>query len=98
VLVTVRYQVRARYDEAFVRAMQNYGRIRRRDGASWWNVFRDLEHADMFLETFLVTSWAEHVRQHERFTRGDHEVEAQVRLHLEAEPVVEHFIQPELHS
>ena len=98
VLVTVRYQVRARHDEAFVRAMQNYGRIRRRDGASWWNVFRDLEHADMFLETFLVTSWAEHVRQHERFTRDDHEVEAQVRLHLEAEPVVEHFIQPELHS
>ena len=75
----------------------NYGRIRRRDGASWW-VFRDLEHADVFLETFLVTSWAEHVRQHERFTRGDRDVEAEIRLHVDEEPVVEHFIEAELDS
>jgi predicted MFS family arabinose efflux permease len=95
VLVTVRYQVRPKHDEAFVRAMDNYGRVRRRDGASWWNVFRDLEHPGVFLETFLVASWAEHVRQHERFTRGDSEIEAQVRRHIEAEPLVEHFIQPE---
>jgi hypothetical protein len=68
-------------------------RIRRRGGASWWGVFRDLEHADVFLETFLVTSWAEHFRQHERFTRGDSDVEAaQVRRHVEGEPLVEHFV------
>jgi MFS family permease len=95
VLVTVRYQVRPTHDEAFLLAMENYGRVRRRDGASWWNVFRDLEHPSVFLETFMVASWAEHVRQHERFTRGDSEVEAQVRRHIEAEPLVEHFIQPE---
>jgi hypothetical protein len=94
-LVTVRYRVRPRHDEAFVRAMEKYGRIRRRDGASWWGVFRDLEHAGVFLETFLVGSWVEHLRQHERFTRGDRDVEAQVRLHVEEEPIVEHFIQPE---
>jgi len=94
VLVTVRYRVRPRHEEPFVRAMERYGRIRRRDGASWWDVFRDVEHADAFLETFLVGSWAEHVRQHERFTRGDREVEAQVRLHVEQEPVVEHFVHP----
>jgi Transmembrane secretion effector len=51
-----------------------------------WGVFRDLEHADVFLETFLVTSWAEYLRQHERFTRGDSDVEAQVRRHVEGEP------------
>jgi MFS family permease len=96
VLVTVRYRVRPRHTEAFVRAMENYGRIRRRDGASWWGVFRDLEHAGVFLETFLVGSWAEHVRQHERFTRGDRQVEADVRLHLDEDPLTEHFIQPEL--
>jgi len=44
------------------------------------------------METFLVTSWAEHVRQHERFTRGDRDVEAQLREHLEEEPVAQHFI------
>jgi hypothetical protein len=96
VLVTVRYRVRPRHDGAFVRAMENYGRIRRRDGATWWGVFRDLEHAGVFLETFLVGSWAEHVRQHERFTRGDRDVEADIRQHLEGDPLTEHFIQPEL--
>jgi hypothetical protein len=91
-LVTVRYHVRKQHEHAFVRAMEEYGRIRRRDGASWWGVFRDLEHADVFLETFLVTSWAEHLRQHDRFTRGDAEVEAHVRRHIEGDPVVEHFV------
>lgn len=92
VLVTVRYHVRQRHEHAFVRAIEAYGRIRRRDGASWWGVFRDLEHADVFLETFLVTSWAEHLRQHERFTRGDADVEERVRRHVEGEPFVEHFV------
>jgi MFS family permease len=95
VLVTVRYRVRPQHDQAFMRVMEHYGRIRRRDGASWWGVFRDLEQADGFLETFLVGSWAEHVRQHERFTQGDREVEARIRLHIEEEPVILHFIQPE---
>jgi predicted MFS family arabinose efflux permease len=98
VLVTVRYRVRPQHDDAFVRAMESYGRIRRRDGASWWGVFRDLEHADVFLETFLVGSWAEHVRQHERFTRGDRDLEDRIRLHVEEEPLVTHFIQPQLVS
>ena len=57
--MTVRYRVPQRQEHAFLRAMEAYGRIRRRDGASRWGVFRDLEHADVFLETFLVTSWAE---------------------------------------
>ena len=92
VLVTVRYHVRQRHEHAFLRAMEAYGRIRRRDGASSWGVFRDLEHPDVFLETFLVTSWAEHVRQHDRFTRDDGDVEAHVGRHVEGEPFVQHFI------
>src|SRR5262249_2665061 len=92
VLVTVRYQVPPRHAHAFVQAMQTYGRTSRRGGAARWGVFRELEHADVFLETFLVRSWAEHLRQHERFTRGDSDVEAEVRLYIEGEPSVEHFV------
>ena len=72
-------------EHAFVRAMEVYGRIRRRDGVSWWGVFRDLDHADVFRETFLVASQAEHLRQHERFTRGDGDVEAHVLRHVESD-------------
>jgi hypothetical protein len=35
--------------------MHMYGRVRRRDGASRWGVFHDLEQADLYLETLLAT-------------------------------------------
>ena len=57
-LVTVEYHVNAEHAEAFLQAMQQYGRVRRRDGASRWGIFRDPEHADRYLETFIVDSWA----------------------------------------
>jgi hypothetical protein len=70
VLVTVEYHVDAENANAFLRAMQKYGHVRRRGGASHWGVFHDLEHADLYLETFRVISRAEHLRQHERLTGG----------------------------
>jgi hypothetical protein len=73
VLVTVEYRVEAQNAKPFLEAMHRYGRVRRRDGASRWGIFRDVDQADVYLETFLVTSWAEHLRQHERLTRGDSE-------------------------
>jgi len=95
VLVTVEYRVESQNAKAFLQAMQRYGGVRRRDGASRWGVFRDLEHADVYLETFLVTSWAEHLRQHERLTRGDSELEQRVRSHTRGEPIVRHLIRAE---
>jgi MFS family permease len=97
VLVTVRYRVRPEHAHEFLRALRKIGHIRRRDGASWWGVFRDLEHADdAYLETFLVTSWAEHVRQHERFTRGDEAAEARIRELVEEEPAIRHLIHADI--
>jgi hypothetical protein len=75
--------------------MHRYGRVRRRDGASRWGIFRDVEQADVYLETFLVTSWAEHLRQHERLTRGDSELEQRIRSHTRGEPIVRHLIHAE---
>ncbi len=98
VLVTVRYRVGHQHADAFLEAMQQYGRIRRRDGARWWGIFRDVEGPDIYVEAFLVTSWAEHVRQHGRFTRGDGEFEARVREHVAEEPVVTHLIHAEVDS
>jgi len=98
VLVTVEYRVEPRNATRFVAAMQEYGRVRRRDGASRWSVFRDLEHADVYLETFLVPSWAEHLRQHERFTRGDSELEQRIGSYTLGEPVVRHLIRAEAGS
>jgi MFS family permease len=92
VLVTVEYAVIPRWTAEFVDAMHDYGRIRRRDGAYRWGIFRDTEVADRYLEIFLVNSWAEHLRQHERQTQADRELEEQIRSYLSGEPVVRHLI------
>src|SRR6267143_1501622 len=61
-------------------------------GAARWGVYYDTEHPTLYLETFTVESWAEHLRQHDRLTQADREVEE--RLHrFEAKPAkVRHFI------
>jgi hypothetical protein len=44
------------------------------------------------LESFVVTSWAEHLRQHDRITQADSELEQRVRSHAVEEPIVRHLI------
>ena len=92
VLVTVEYRVDAGHAAEFVRAMHRYQRVRRRDGASRWGIYRDTEVPDRYVEAFIVSSWAEHLRQHERQTRADAELESRVRSHVREEPKVHHLI------
>jgi Transmembrane secretion effector len=50
------------------------------------------QYQDTYLETFKVDSWAEHARQHDRFTVADREIENQV-LGYAIQPVeIKHFI------
>lgn len=92
VLVTVEYDVDPQQEAGFLQAMHKYERIRRRDGAYRWGVFRDIENANRYLETFLVVSWAEHLRQHQRSTREDRAVEEAVHKCVHGEPVVRHLL------
>jgi len=92
VLVTVEYTIIPERDADFIAAIHQYGRIRRRDGAYRWGIFRDTEVTDRYLEIFLVNSWAEHLRQHERQTQADREVEQRLSRYVAAEPKVRHLI------
>ena len=92
VLVTIDYAVVPKRTEEFLEAMHEYGRIRRRDGAYRWGIFRDTEVADHYLEIFLVNSWAEHLRQHERQTQADRELEQRLFSYVAAAPTVRHLI------
>jgi MFS family permease len=91
-MVTVEYAVLPKRTAEFVDAMHEYGRIRRRDGAYRWAIFRDTEVADRYLEIFLVNSWAEHLRQHERQTQADRELEQRIKGCLSGEPRVRHLL------
>jgi quinol monooxygenase YgiN len=85
--VTVEYRVDPLHAEEFVRMMADMERIRRRDGALQWGLFVDATDPMRHLEEFLVESWLEHLRQHERVTASDHEVQERVRsLHAGPDP------------
>jgi MFS family permease len=92
VLVTVKYCVISNRTAEFQEAINRYGRIRRRDGAYRWGIYRDTEAADTYLEIFLVNSWAEHMRQHARQTKADHEMEQLLSTYVSSEPEVHHLI------
>ena len=63
-----------------------------------WGIFRDVEHPDVYLETFLVSSWAEHLRQHERLTRGDRDLEERLHSYARGESNARHLIYVESES
>lgn len=93
-LVTVEYDVEPEQQARFLLAIHKFERIRRRDGAYRWGIFKDLENPNRFVETFLVDSWAEHMRQHERLTRADREAEERVSALIRGNPTVHHLVQP----
>jgi predicted MFS family arabinose efflux permease len=68
VLVTVTYEVPGDDVHDFAEAMRLVERHRRRTGAYRWGLFRDLASPHQFIETFVVESWGEHLRQHRRTT------------------------------
>jgi MFS family permease len=92
VLVTVEYTIDPKNAPEFLDAIYKYQRIRRRDGATRWGVFYDSEMPHRYLETFIVDSWAEHQRQHDRFTLADREFEELVH-HYSLKPTkVRHYL------
>jgi predicted MFS family arabinose efflux permease len=94
VLITVEYRVPAERASVFVEAMDEMRIFRRREGAVRWDLFRDLGDPDRYLETFLVLSWAEHMRQHARVTVEDQAIEARAFAFLQegVAPVAAHLI------
>lgn len=94
VLVMIEYQIKPADAQAFTQAAQALGEIKRRDGAFYWNLFRDTAEPGRFVETFIVDSWGEHARQHGRITKADRDVEARVQaFHMGASsPRISHLI------
>jgi len=94
VLVTVEYRIDPQRTAEFALAMLELGRVRRRDGAVDWGLFEDVAAQGRYLETFVVESWAEHLRQHERATVADRQIWERVRsFHLpDGTPTVSHLV------
>jgi MFS family permease len=92
ILVTVEYTIDPTTAPQFLAMVYKYQRIRRRDGATRWGVFYDSEIPNRYLESFLVDSWAEHQRQHDRFTMADRQFEDQLKQFLLEPAKAKHYI------
>jgi MFS family permease len=94
VLVTVEYRIEVAKASDFAAAMHQVRLERLRDGAYRWGLYNDSAVPSRFVETFVVESWAEHLRQHERVTVADQKTEDIVRaFHIGPEPpIITHFV------
>jgi hypothetical protein len=94
VLVTVEYRIDANRAQEFCHVMREMRRLRRRDGAFRWGLYSDTSDPGRFVETFVVESWGEHLRQHTRITEADRKIEERVfSFHLdEGPPQATHLI------
>ena len=95
VIVTVQYRIAREDHAAFVRAMQEVRRVRRRDGARRWMLMQDMNEPDVWVERFHSPSWVEHLRRYHRFTVADQEIERRAfAFHRGDEPPkVRHFLE-----
>lgn len=96
VMVTIEYHVDPSNSRDFIAAMENLSHERKRDGAFSWGLLEDAAEPGRYLEYFLVESWLEHLRQHERVTEADRVVQECVNSFHRGEtpPKVKHYLTP----
>lgn len=94
VMVTIEYKVPEKNRDEFLRLSRELKKLRKRDGAFFWQLFNRAGMADCFVEVFMVNSWLEHLRQHARVTVLDKQLQDQIRsLHDgDSKPKRTHFI------
>jgi len=96
VMVSYEYLIIPDEAHAFLVCMQDMRRMRRRGGAMSWSVYEDIMKPGLFVETFLVSSWVEHLRQEERYTMNDRKIEQRIQQYHQGEthPNVRYLVAP----
>ena len=79
VVLTVEYRIAPEDAPAFLAAMREKRRIRRRDGARRWTLMQDLSDPEIWIERFHNPSWTDYLRQRHRTTVDDRVIEDRVR-------------------
>ena len=94
VLIQIEYRIAVQDRVDFLTALHALSAERRRDGAYAWDICEDVADPEVMLEWFQVESWAEHLRQHQRVSNADADLQSRVlRYHKgESKPLVRHFL------
>lgn len=89
VVITIEYRIAPEDRDAFLAAMAERRRVRRRNGARHWHLLRDLADASIWVERFQIPTWLEYVRHNNRITQADLLVTDRIRaFHQGPEPPI----------
>jgi hypothetical protein len=92
--VLIEYSIDPADEAQFTTAIAELRLARLRGGAFVWHLLKDISDPKKFDEYFLIESWVEHLRQHERVTQEDKRVQERVdAFHRGTNPPkVSHFL------
>lgn len=95
IMIMVDYLIAQEDVPRFLALMADRRRIRIRDGARQWALLRDLEHPELWVESYHVPTWVDYVRHNLRRTNADAENTERLRaLHRgEGLPMVHRMIE-----
>jgi len=97
VLVTVEYEVAEADVDDFVQAIAFVRIVRLRTGGYNWQLQRDVEHPQRFIESYEAHSWEEHMLAHDaRLTASDRVHEERLLALTRVAPRVQHFIRTDV--
>jgi hypothetical protein len=89
--VAVQYEIAQSDIPAFITAMNERRRVRRRDGAKNWTLSRDLADPEIWIEQYQFARWADYTLHNQRRTYADDDSLAAIKaLHKGAWPPVIH--------
>ncbi len=96
VMIAIRYEPESAHIAEFLREIQLLGKARQRDGATFWEIFEDATNPGSFMETYVINSWLDHLRQHERISKQDAQIQQRIKalLRPDTAPVVTQFVKP----
>jgi MFS family permease len=98
IMVTVEYTIDPEDMAQFTQAIRDLRRVRMRDGAFFWSLFKDIENPTKVVECFMIESWLEHLRQHERISVSDWEIQQKVSVFHKGKtrPRITHYVAQKL--
>ena len=79
-------------EQELIAAVTGVERLRRRTGAIGWSCWRDTSDPAHVVEEFLVASWEDHQRQHERITVRDRARLDAITACTDRPPTAEHWL------
>jgi len=74
IVLQIDYEIAEHDIPEFLTLMARRRRVRIRDGARQWALMRDLEHPEIWTETYHTATWADYVRHNRRRLQIDEEI------------------------